>query len=67
MAAGDIVVASFPLSLDANGPAVDLAVVAGVAGFTAAFVDILTTEIVHITGKNGVSKTVVVVVGRTLS
>lgn len=67
MTAGDIVVATFPISLDANGPAVDQTVVAGIAGLTAALVDILTTEIVHITGKNGVSKAVVVIVGRTLS
>ena len=62
MAIGDIDTASFPISLDAEGIASTAVTNQIAALFTPTNYDI-TTEIVHITGQNGIAKLVVLVIG----
>ena len=67
MADGDIKFVRIPVILDANGVA-DTSLQDGVAAlFPNAVWDIITSEIVDITGANGVSKSVLVIVGRAIS
>jgi len=65
MADGDIDKSSYPISVDADGPAV-LPSVAIVTGLFPIEFDNITTQIVNVTGKNGIYKTVVVVSSRRL-
>lgn len=66
MAIGDIDTATFPISLDANGLA-SVGVTNQLAALFPPTDYTITTEIVHITGQNGVSKTVVVIVGQRIT
>jgi len=65
MADGDIETSTYPISVDANGPAVLPSVVIPVA-MMPGDLDSLTTQIVNVTGKNGIYKTVVVISARKL-
>jgi len=66
MADGDIETASYPISVDADGAVVTPTVAIG-AAFPLAEYDNITSQIVNITGKNGIYKTVVVVTARRIS
>ena len=66
MAIGDIETASYPISVDGDGLAV-VPTVAIVAGWNPTDYDSITSQIVNVTGKNGVYKTVVVVTARRIT
>jgi len=66
MADGDIETATYPISVDADGTFVAPSIVIA-AAFPVANYDSVTSQIVNITGKNGVYKTVVVVTARRIT
>jgi len=66
MAIGDIETATYPISVDADGVAV-APTVAIVANWTPTNYDSITSQIVNITGKNGVYKAVVVMSARRIT
>lgn len=66
MAIGDIETATYPISVDADGVAV-VPSVAIIAGWIPTDYDSITSQIVNVTGKNGVYKTVVVVTARRIT
>lgn len=66
MAVGDIETASYPISVDSKGPSV-VPSIAIAAAFPTTDYDNITSQIVNITGRNGVYKTVVVVTARRIT
>lgn len=66
MAIGDIETATYPISVDADGASVAPSI-AIAAAFPVTDYDSVTSQIVNITGKNGVYKAVVVVTARRIT